>query len=330
EHGLFGPARNPWDKERSTGGSSGGAAGAVAAGLCALSHGSDGGGSCRIPASCCGVVGLKPSRGRISPGPVQGEGWAGLATAGVLARTVSDAAAGLDAMAGHLPGDPYWADPAEAFLTSVRPPGGPLRVWFTTEARSGVDPEVAGCVREAAGLAEAMGHQVTQGAPAGTEDLRPHTTLVAVAGVASLPVPDPRVLDPINAAAFEAARAITAADYVRAVGQIRTISRHVVSFWEGCDVLLTPTLTRPAPRLGTMGNDVATAHDEFLDWLTFTYPYNCTGQPAISLPLGTTAQGLPVGVQLVGPPRGEALILALAAQLEEAWPWAARRPPAAA
>ena len=328
EYGLFGASRNPWDPERSTGGSSGGAAGALAAGLCALSHGSDGGGSCRVPGSCCGVVGLKPSRGRVSPGPVMGEGWAGLTTSGVLAHTVSDAAAGLDAMAGHLPGDPYWAD-GGSFAVAAAAGAGRLRVAFTTEARAGVDPEVAECVRKVARLLESMGHRVVEGGPPDTDDLRPHTTLVAVAGVASLPVADPGLLEPINAAAVEAARTITAADYVRAVAQIRAISRRVVSFWDGCDVLLTPTLTRPAPRLGTMGLDPDTAHEEFLDWLSFTHPYNCTGQPAISLPLGSTGGGLPVGVQLVGPPRGEAVILGLAAELEAADPWP-RRPPGVA
>jgi len=125
----------------------------------------------------------------------------------------------------------------------------------------------------------------------------------------------------------EAAAIIPASTYVLAVDMIRRLSRQVVGFWDGCDVLLTPTLTRPAPAVETLGAETATAHEEYLDWLSFTYPYNCTGQPALSLPLGMSAAGLPLGVQLVGPPRGERLILGLAAQLQEAIPWKARRPP---
>src|SRR5438105_6544956 len=158
DFGYHGTARNPWNQEHTTGGSSGGAAGALAAGLCALSHGTDGGGSIRIPASCCGLVGLKPSRGRISRGPVQGEGWAGLSTDGVLARTVEDAAAGLDTIAGHLPGDPYWAELDGSLLDRLREPKG-LRVAFTTETNVPVHPEIAACLRAAASLRAAAGHR---------------------------------------------------------------------------------------------------------------------------------------------------------------------------
>src|SRR5438067_2158703 len=165
EFGFHGTARNPWNPDHTTGGSSGGAGGALAAGLCALSHGTDGGGSVRIPASCCGLVGLKPSRGRISRGPVQGEGWAGLSTDGVLARTVEDAAAGLDAMAGHLPGDPYWAELDGSLLDRLREPKG-LRVAFTTETNVPVHPEIAACVERAASICEEAGHRVEQHGPA--------------------------------------------------------------------------------------------------------------------------------------------------------------------
>ena len=326
EHGLYGPTRNPWDRSRSAGGSSGRAAAAVAAGLCALAQGSDGGGSVRIPASCCGVVGLKPARGRISPGPFLGEGWAGLATDGVLARTVRDAAAGLDAMAGHLPGDPYWAEADGSFREQARPPGKPLRVAFTGAASAPLDADVRSVLEAASRQSERLGHQVEEGGP-DTGELRAAMLVIVTAGIASLPVADPSLLDPINAQAFEAARQITGTQYVQAVDLIRRVSRQVVAFWDEHDVLLTPTLTQPAPRLGTLGAEPATAHDEYLDWLSFTYPYNCTGQPALSLPLGMTPGGLPVGVQLVGPPRGEAVILQLAAQLEEAMPWRERRPP---
>src|SRR5205809_3005569 len=161
EHGLFGATRNPWNLEHSPGGSSGGAAAAVAAGLCAFAHGSDGGGSVRIPSSCCGTVGLKPSRGRISPGPVFGEHWAGFATDGVIARTVTDAAAGLDAMAGHPPGDAYWAESEGRFADATRPNGRKLRVGFTTTADARVQSEVAELVRSLARTVESLGHGVS-------------------------------------------------------------------------------------------------------------------------------------------------------------------------
>ncbi len=322
EYGLHGAALNPWDLAHNAGGSSGGAAGALAAGLCAWSHGTDGGGSIRIPASCCGLVGLKPSRGRISLGPLLGEGWAGLSTQAVMARTVEDAAAGLDVLAGHLPGDPYWADEEGGYLDFGHP--GTLRVGFTTAAASPVDPEVAACVQQAARAIAGLGHQVEEGGPDTAAFKEPQMTIV-ICGTATYAVTDLGLLDPINADAFERAKAITGADYVKAVNLVRAHSRNVVEFWDDHDVLVTPTLTSPAPRLGAFAN-TSTAHEEAFDWLAFTYPYNCTGQPAVSLPLGMSQAGLPIGVQLVGPPRGERLILALAAQLQDAMPWRDRRP----
>ena len=328
EFGLHGIARNPWNPDHSAGGSSGGAAAAVAAGLCSWAHGTDGGGSIRIPASCCGLVGLKPSRGRVSRGPIQGEGWAGLATDGVIGRTVADAAAGLDAIAGHLPGDPYWAELPSPLLGSARgAPPRPLRIGFTTRARVTVNPEVVACVKAAARACAGAGHQVSEGGPQ-TQEFELPQRVIVMTGTAAWQVPDISVLDPINRNAFEHAPRVTAADYYKAVTAVRNHSRLVVAFWDDHDVLITPTLTEPAPRNGTMGADPATAHIQNLEWLSFTYPYNCTGQPAISLPLGTTRAGLPIGVQLVGPPLGESVILALAAQLEESMPWRDRRPPA--
>jgi len=320
EYGLFGPARNPWNREHTTGGSSGGAAGAVAAGLCAFAQGSDGGGSVRIPAACCGVVGLKPTRGVISSGPLFGEGWAGLATDGVIARTVADVEAALAAVAGHLPGDPYWAEPDPERRPS------PLRVAFTTGASAPVDPEVVSATAAAAEAVAALGHRVVEEGP-DTTGFRDQMLVVVAAGMASLPLPPGADLDPLNTASIAAGNQLSAADYVRAVALIREHSRRVVAFWDTHDILLTPTLTATAPRLGTLGAKLESAHEEYLDWLSFTYPYNCTGQPAISLPLGMSSTGLPIGVQLVGPPRGEHTLLALAGQLESALPWRGRRPP---
>ncbi len=326
EHGLFGATHNPWNLEHSAGGSTGGGAAAVAAGLCAFAHGSDGGGSVRIPASCCGTVGLKPARGRISPGPLYGEHWEGLATDGVIARTVADAAAGLDAIAGHLPGDAYWAEIEGLFAESARPARRRLRIGFTTTGRSPVDKDVAACVRDVARFLEELGHHVTEGGP-DTEPFHAPFQLVVVAGLASLPISDESVLDPFNQLGLTFAKQLSAVDYVRAVDAIRMHSRLVVGFWDSHDVLLTPTLPRTAPRLNTLGAELASAGDEYMDFVGFTYPYNCTGQPAISLPLGMDSAGLPIGIQLVGPPRDEAVILGLAAELEQARPWIDRRPP---
>jgi amidase len=325
EHGLFGATHNPWRHGHSAGGSSGGAAAAVAAGLCAFAHGSDGGGSVRIPSSCCGTVGLKPSRGRVSPGPLLGEHWAGLATDGVLARTVADAAAGLDAIGGHLPGDAYWAEPEGPFVDAAVPTERKLRVGFAVQGGAPVQPDVAACVREIATLLDRLGHHVTEGGP-DTDPFRGPMQLVVVSGLGSLPISDETLLDPFNQLGLALAKQLTAVDYVRAVDAIRMHSRVVVAYWDTHDVLVTPTLPQTAPPLNTLGAELATAGDEYMDFVRFTYPYNCTGQPAISLPLGVDSSGLPIGVQLVGPPQGEAVILGLAAQLEQARPWNTRRP----
>jgi amidase len=320
---MFPPARNPVDKTRTAGGSSGGAAAAVAAGLCAMSHGGDGGGSIRIPASCCGVVGLKPSRGRISSGPIFGEDWAGLSTSGVIARTVADAALGLDAMSGHLAGDPYWAEILEPFLPAARRQASSLRVGWTIDAPADVDPEVAAAVESVAAELARLGHQVTRVKP-DLGGFRPLIQILAVTSVGTLPITQPQRLDPLNRRMFEAAPMSTAVDYLRALTELHQQARKLIATWDQIDVLVTPTLTYPAPKIGALGQNVNTASAEFLDWLSFTHPFNCTGQPAISLPLAQSKAGLPIGIQLVGAPRDEYSILSLGAQLE-----AAVRPPAA-
>jgi amidase len=312
---MFPPARNPVDTSRTAGGSSGGAAAAVAAGLCALSHGGDGGGSIRIPASCCGVVGLKPSRGRISSGPILGEDWAGLTTSGVIARTVADAALGLDAMSGHLPGDPYWAEIAEPFLAATQRAPDALRIGWTIDAPAAVDAEVAAAVESVATELARLGHRVSRVRPV-LGQFRPLIQILAVTAVGALPISTPELLDPLNRRMLEVAPMSSAVDYLKALIELHQQARRLIATWDQIDVLLTPTLTYPAPKLGTLGQDVDTASGEFLDWLSFTHPFNCTGQPAISLPLATSKAGLPIGVQLVGRPRDEYSILSLGAQLE--------------
>ncbi len=315
---LYPPARNPWDLERTAGGSSGGAAAAVAAGLCALGQGADGGGSIRIPAACCGVVGLKPSRGRISSGPLLGESWAGLATHGVIARTVADAAVGLDVMAGHLPGDPYWADTTSAFLPATERPPGRLRIGWTVSCRAPVDPEIARAVEQVAGTLEGS-HDVREIAVDLTQ-FSDIIQLLAVTSIGTLPIPDPSVLDSINRAMRADSLNHSAAEYLEAISRMHAAARQLAARWEGMDVLLTPTLTALPPRLGELGQNVDTAGEEFRNWLAFLYPFNCTGQPAISLPLARSADGLPIGIQLVGAPHDEYTILSLAAQMESTMP----------
>ncbi|TMC41542.1 MAG: amidase [Chloroflexi bacterium] len=312
---MFPPARNPIDRSRTAGGSSGGAAAAVAASLCALGHGGDGGGSIRIPASCCGIVGLKPSRGRISSGPLFGEDWAGLSTSGVVARTVADAALGLDAMAGHLPGDPYWAEIPEPFLSAAQRQPAALRVGWTIDAPAPVDAEVAASVEAVAAELARMGHRVSRVKP-DLGQFRPLIQILAVTAVGALPITNPELLDPLNRQMLDAAPRSTAVDYLKALTELHQQARRLVATWEQIDVLLTPTLTYPAPTLGALGQDVNTASADFLDWLSFTHPFNCTGQPAISVPMAMSTAGLPIGVQLVGRPHDEYTILSLGAQLE--------------
>ena len=312
---MFPPARNPIDRSRTAGGSSGGAAAAVAASLCALGHGGDGGGSIRIPASCCGIVGLKPSRGRISSGPLFGEDWAGLSTSGVVARTVADAALGLDAMAGHLPGDPYWAEIPEPFLSAAQRQPATLRVGWTIDAPAPVDAEVAASVEAVAAELARMGHRVSRVKP-DLGQFRPLIQILAVTAVGALPITNPELLDPLNRQMLDAAPRSTAVDYLKALTELHQQARRLVATWEQIDVLLTPTLTYPAPTLGALGQDVNTASADFLDWLSFTHPFNCTGQPAISVPMAMSTAGLPIGVQLVGRPHDEYTILSLGAQLE--------------
>jgi len=315
---LYPPARNPWDRERTAGGSSGGAAIAVAVGLCAVAHGTDGGGSARIPASCCGVVGLKPARGRISSGPLLGEGWAGLSTTGALARTVADAALLLDAMAGHLPGDPYWSETTQAFLPAAQRDPDRLRVGVMVRASAPVDPEVVGAVQRVATALERMGHHVEE-VDLNLSGFRSAIQMFAIIAVAALPISDITVLDPLNRRKFEVAPRYTAVQYLQTLNGMHAAARKLVAAWDTMDVLLTPTLTYPAPLLGELGADPERASDEFLDWLSFTHPFNCTGQPAISLPLARSQSGLPMGIQLVGRPRDDYTILSLAAQLEGAF-----------
>ncbi|HEY2523944.1 MAG TPA: amidase [Candidatus Binataceae bacterium] len=326
EGGLCPPARNPWNPEFSAGGSSGGAAAQVAAGMGPLAEGTDGGGSIRVPAACSGVVGLKPSRGRISFAPVMGEGWAGFATEGPIARSVRDVALMLDVMAGPAVGDPYWAPPpAKSFVSAVadRPKG--LRLAFIAESALGpVDPEVRAALDRACGVFRAMGHSVEPVNVDPAKRLADYTRIAITAGIGTVPIKDPDAMDPVVRRAWEAGRRLSAVDYLGAVVRMHNTSREIVQALAPYDATLAPTLPSAAPRLGM-------PTDDFEQWLypfiQFTFPCNATGQPAFSLPNGFTKSGLPIGLQIIGRPAGELEIIALAAAFEEAAPWRDRRPP---
>jgi amidase len=344
EPDAYGPTRNPWDPARSPGGSSGGSAAAVASGMVPVAHANDGGGSIRIPASECGLVGLKPSRGRVSLGPEVGEGWAGMAIELVVSRSVRDTAGVLDAVAGYMPGDPYTAPaPARPFRDEVGAEPGRLRIGFmpTRPGGGAVDPECTASVRAAARRLEALGHVVEEAYPAaldGPEAMRAALTVVTTSIARDLalwserlgtPIRDTDV-EPVTWALAEAGRAIPALEYVRAVDTLSGWTRRVVSWWTGSfDLLLTPTLPEPPPTLGQFKptpDDPLHGFGRGGELVAFTLPFNVTGQPAISLPLHWSAGGLPIGVQLVAAYAREDLLLRVAAQLERAQPWREKRP----
>jgi amidase len=338
----FGPARNPWDTSRTPGGSSGGSAAGVAAGMVAIAHGNDGGGSIRIPASCCGLVGLKPSRGRVSWAPHLAELAAGFATDGVLTRTVLDSALGLDLLAGYEPGDPYWApDPSAQFVEAARREPGRLRVAFVVDSPNGVpvDPACVAATRAAAELLESLGHQVQEVEIEADEAYVTNFVTVWIAGTANEVETWGRIagreldveqLEPLSRQMYDMSLQMSATDYLRALDWLHDYSRRLVAMWEGIDVLLSPTLAKPPIEIGALEPQEGEPPIQMLmnaaTWVPFTPVWNVTGQPAISLPLHETEAGLPVGVQLVGPPAGEELLLSLAAQIEKAQPWAERMP----
>jgi amidase len=327
------PARNPWDPQRTTGGSSGGAAGALAAGLCPISQGSDGGGSIRIPASLCGLYGIKPSRGRVShaPGPQSF-----LSQSGPISRTVLDAAAFLDVVAGYATGDSWWASPPmSAFADEAAREPGRLRIAVSVEPLFPTDVAAANAegARAAAELLGELGHDLIEADPPKWSDRLAEDFLItwAVNTASADPMPPFETLEPVNQALIEFGRTVDAPACAAAQRRIMTESRALIAFFDDIDVLVTPTVAGPPPIIGSY-RDPNEPIAEFLNaaaLVPFTPPWNTTGQPAVSLPLHTDELGLPVGVQLVGRPGDEATLIRLSAQLELARPWADRRPPMA-
>jgi amidase len=327
------PARTPWDLTRMAGGSSGGAAAAVAAGLVPVAQGSDGGGSIRIPASCCGLVGLKPSRGRVSTGPWYGDP-VGLGTAGPLARTVRDAAAMLDVMAGRAVGDPYWAPPApEPFLAACDRSPGRLRVArFVAPviADAPVHPEVVAGYEAAGRLLASLGHDVEDVAVPLPPEAVPavETCWAVLTALTPVPARTDHLLRPLTRWLRERGSAVTGPQFGVAVGELRRIAASALAALAPYDAVLTPTVAQPPLPVGGIRDDADPARDfenqkAFTPW---TSAWNLTGMPAVSLPLHRTPEGLPVGVMLAGRPAEEGLLLALAAQLEAASPWTGARP----
>lgn len=324
------PARNPWNTELSPGGSSGGAAAALAAGLCAISIGSDGGGSIRIPSSWCGLFGIKPSRGRVSDAPSP-QHWYG--HTGPIARTVTDAAALLDVLAGYATGDAFWAPkPHRSFLEEARRPPGRLRIAVTTThpnpAAETATPNRQ-AAEDAAALLTELGHEVTEAAPPAMN--MPLAMVIAAAGTASRSdLPPVEDLEPIDQMLVQIGRNTPASELARIMDEIQLQSRGIIAFFDDYDALLTPTVAGGPPKVGDFARILRESPGEInliLDKVPFTPTWNQTGQPAISLPLATDDTGFPVGVQLIGRPADEATLIRLGAQLEEARPWADRRPP---
>jgi amidase len=340
----FGPTRNPWDTERTPGGSSGGAAAAVAAGMVPIAHGSDGGGSIRIPAACCGLVGLKPARGRISRGPEQGDDF--LVQDGVLTRTVAETAELLDVLAGYETGDATWAPPpAEPFAAAAARDPGRLRIGVSTVAPIAVelDPVCDRAVRDAAELLASLGHEVEEfEAPwSGDDLLRVFTavfgTPVAAAafygGLVTGREPSAELLEPLSWTFWEGMRKRTAVDYYLARTQLGAFSRQIIAVWDRYDVVLVPSLAQRPVRIGELDSCSDEPWEDFRrsgEFTPYTAIFNTSGQPAVTLPLYQGDDGLPVGVQLAGRPADEATLLSLSAQLEAAAPWAERRPALAA
>ncbi len=342
---AYGPSRNPWNLERSTGGSSGGSAGAVAGGMVPMAHANDGGGSIRIPAANCGLVGLKPSRQRTSEGPLAGDFMSGLTAELCVSRSVRDTAALLEAVHGPAPGDPYVAPPPlRPYTEEVGADPGKLRIalWTETVIEQDADPEVVAAARAGAQLLEGLGHEIEEpdmSALQSIDMVEPFLVrwaagqaqaLEQLGTVAGQPI-GPGDVEPLTWALAEIGRNRSAGEYLEAVGRHQVLTRMIAAVYEsGFDLLLTPTLGEPPPPLGSFddsGPDPMQAFERAFLCGCFTAAFNATGQPAISVPLHWNKENLPIGVQLVAPLGREDVLLRVASQLEQAVPWADRTPP---
>ena len=340
---LYGPCRNPWNRNHSTGGSSGGSGAAVAAGIVPLAHANDGGGSIRIPAACCGLVGLKPTRARNPLGPDIGDVMGGFVVEHVVSRSVRDSAAALDCTHGPEPGDPYYAPPvARPFLQEVTTPPGRLRIAFSTRNPSGVPlhPECIAAVESTAKLCQELGHIVEEGAPPIDMGMFMGAFLAVFSSATPMMIdafamqhggtPTEKDFEGLTWGLYEMGKQVSAPQYQMAVALLQIAARHIARWHETYDCWLTTTLGSPPLPLGTIDiheRDVMKALQPVADYAPFTPIQNATGQPSISLPLHWSADGLPVGVMFTGCFGDEATLFRLAAQLETARPWKDRTPP---
>ena len=342
-----GPTRNPWNLDHTSGGSSGGAGAAVAAGIVAMAHGSDGGGSVRIPASSCGLFGLKPTRARLPDGPYAGEGWAGMAIDGFLTRSVRDTAVMLDACAGPDLGAPYVAPPLHhGHAAAISRPPRRLRVAIcdTTLTGAPIHPEVAEAVRAAGRLLESLGHAIEPARPDADVPMmmRAWTDIVGVGTALSIRsklgdrAPRAEEVEGVSRGAWAHAQGLHPTRYLQAVGEIHAFGRQMAGFFDrGPDVLLTATLAEPPARVGrftpTTEDYVAyrTGPQGIFAYSPFCAAFNASGQPAASLPLGWSSDGLPIGVHLAAGYGEDELLISLCAEVERAAPWAAKRAPVA-
>ena len=338
-----GPTRNPWNLDYTPGGSSGGAGAAVAAGIVPFAHGSDGGGSVRIPAACCGLFGFKPTRARLPDGPYVGEGWAGMAIDGFLTRTVRDSAAMLDACNGADPGAPYHAPPLLcSYMDAISRPPRRLRVMLveTTFTGAPIHPEVQAVVKNAAQLLENMGHHVTPGLPAADVPMmmRAWTDIVGIGtalGIRKALRGRPLTADLVEGVgrgALAHAETLHPTRYLEAVGQIHAFGRQMAAVFDQCDVILSATLAEPPAEVGRFSHATEdyvayrTGPGGIFDYSPFCAVFNASGQPAASLPLGFSTAGLPIGIHLAAPFGADEDLLALCAEVERTGDWLARKP----
>ncbi len=338
---LYGPTVNPWNPERTAGGSSGGTAAAVASGMLPIGEASDGAGSIRVPASCCGVVGLKPSRGRVTLAPFA-DYWAGCAYFLCNSRTVRDTAAYLDVISGALPGDPYWiAPPERPYLDVLSQPPEPLKIGVVSQSPDGraIHPEILALLEQVSGVLSDMGHEIQDhamdyGAEANWKTYTDMTCTETAAmfgfleTVIGRPV-TPEDVEPVTWAIIERGRNSSAIDHATRIEAVRQIGRSVAQDLDRFDITVTPVLTQPPRPVGYYDMNLTDldAYNALWSDAVFMSPFNMSGQPAISLPLGE-ADGMPAGIQLIARRGDEARLLSLSAELERAMPWADRRPPA--
>ena len=343
-----GPTRNPWNTDHTPGGSSGGAGAAVAAGIVAFAHGSDGGGSVRIPASSCGLFGFKPTRARLPDGPYAGEGWAGMAIDGFLTRSVRDTATMLDACEGADLGAPYWAPPlGKGHAAAISRPPRRLRIGIcdTTFTGEPIHPEVADAVRAAGKLLESLGHHVEPARPRADVPgmMRAWTDIVAVGtalGIRSAlkgrPL-TPDLVEGVGRGAVAHAETLHPTRYLEAVGHIHAFGREMAGFFnDGPDILLSATLAEPPAKVGRFNHDTTdyvgyrTGPEGIFAYSPFCAVFNASGQPAASLPLGWSKDGLPLGIHLAAAFGQDETLISLCAEVERAAPWVAKRAPMAA